>query len=106
MPVEFLSAEPDEPAPGPPQTSRHATLLRVAAAVVVLAALVVWALTRPDGTQHRASAAHPPASAPTSTMPGPGTVVAFHCKLGAPVDNAIESAMWHYFRGIAIRNLG
>jgi hypothetical protein len=106
MPVEFLSHTPDEPDPGPPEPSRHVPLLRVGAALAVLAALVVWALTRPEGTDHRAAAAHPSTSAPAVTTPGPVTVVAFHCTMGAPLDNEIESAMWHYFHGIAIRNLG
>lgn len=114
MPVEFLSAEPPEPVRPdsvPPDRQRHATWLRVAAAVVVLAALVVWALTRPD-------AAHHPAAAPATTAPetapsarpstgaAPGSVIALHCVTGAPLANELESAMWHYFRGIAIRNLG
>jgi hypothetical protein len=106
MPVEFLSSEPDEPDPGPRNTSRHAALLRLAAAVAVLVALVVWAVTRPEGGARRVSVADPPASAPASTPQPPDTVVAFHCEVGAPLDNGIESAMWHYFRGIAIRNLG
>lgn len=106
MPVEFLSHGPDEPEPGPPESSRHAALLRVAAALVVLAALVVWALTRPDGGHHRVAAAHPSASTAVEPTPLPHAVVAFRCAVGAPLNDEIESAMWHYFHGIAIRNLG
>ena len=109
MPVEFLNSGPDEPDPGPEPTTGHVSLLRIAAVVAVLAALVVWAVTRPDGSGHRAAAARSGTPSPAATTPPArhgGIVAEFTCTFGAPVDNEIESAMWHYFPGIAIRHLG
>ena len=108
--VEFLHDEPDEPAPPagrPPR--RHVPLHRIGAALVVLAALVVWGLTRPDdGTGHPAARA--PRSTPVPSSPAPSATPSVQpriiaCRLGAPVANEIVTAMQHYLPTIKIDNL-
>ncbi|HEY2298109.1 MAG TPA: hypothetical protein VGH43_10310 [Jatrophihabitans sp.] len=104
-PVEFLNSGPGDP--GAPRRPGHGTVLRVAAALAVIAALVIWAATRPDGSRrHETAAAKPSASSSTAVSPAPSILLAVHCEVGAPLANEIESAMWHFLHGIAIRNLG
>jgi hypothetical protein len=104
-PVEFLNSGPDDP--GAWRRSGRGPILRVAISLAVIAALVIWAATRPDGSRHhQTAAATPSTSSSTVISPAPPMLLAVHCAVGAPLANEIESAMWHYLHGIAIRNLG
>jgi hypothetical protein len=108
-PVEFLDSAPEEPRdprrPGRRERG-HGPILRVAAALAVVAALVVWAATRPDDTHHKSVAAPPTPTPSVTVVPAPPMMLAVHCAVGAPLATELQSAMWHYLHGIAIRNLG
>lgn len=109
MPIEFLADEPDdqdEPAgPAGPPRPRHSALYRVAAGVLVLVAVVVWALTRPSGQPPigvAQPAPKPPPTTATTTPPPPDTLM---CEVGAPVTIAIATAMKRYLRALDLANL-
>ena len=107
MPVEFIDdAEDgdDEPSASLP---RRSVLYRVAAAAIVVVAVVVWALTRPDDNTA------PTATRPTSVQSTfvrrspPPTLVpdTVSCETGAPVFIPIATAMKRYLPAIDLANL-
>lgn len=106
--VEFLpgdgAPDPDDDVTTPPRRWEY----RLLGAVVLVAALVAWMLTRPaDRMAHpaalRTSAPVPTASASKSDEPVTTTT---ECTFGAPVATEINRAMLRFLPGIRIRNLG
>ena len=111
MPVEFIADEPDEPAEAddastPPPPGRS-TLYRFVAGALVLAAVIVWVLTRPSGqpTSSVAQSAPPSSLVPrttTASSPGPNSLF---CDTDAPAPIAIAGAMKRQLHSLDLATL-
>lgn len=100
MPIEFLDAEQPAPA-GPEPPARRSLLVRLLAGAAVVAAVLAWALTRPDGGGTTAV----PRATPTPTATGHLAPATVRCSTGGPVTTELASAMQHFLPTLRVDNL-